>query len=224
MVDTDPQSHLTLNYKITVDSKENLGTAIINGESLEKYIKPTEYANLDIVPADISMSSLEMSLFNRYGREFLIKNSLDELINKGIYDFIIFDTNPTLGMVNFNVLVASDYVIVPVKMTPNDVYGVNGIESFMRGVQQKQFNPKLKLLGYLINEYNIREIITRTTEEDFRADVSNDKIFKTIIRVDTNMKNSQRYQLPVNIYHPNSRISKELIELAKEVVKKCRQN
>lgn len=219
MIDSDPQAHLSLNYNIELSSEKNLGKAIENGHDLSDYIVNTEYEGLDIIPSDISMSSLEMSLFNKFGREFLIKNCLENVIQKGIYDFIIFDTNPTLGMVNFNVMVVSDYVIVPVKMTTNDVYGVNGIESFIKGVQQKQFNPNLKLLGYLINGYDVRESVTKATEEDFREDIPDDKIFKTIIRVDTNIKNSQRYQIPVNIYNPDSRISKEFKSLAKEVIK-----
>ena len=69
-----------------------------------------------MIISDFDMAAIEPVLFTKTFRESIFKVMLKPLIDKGIYDFVLIDTNPTLGLLNFNILNASNYVIVPVEM------------------------------------------------------------------------------------------------------------
>ncbi len=214
-VDADMQSNLTHSFGIDTNDEQHLGTAILKEESLENYIIKTEYENIDFIKADLSMSSIEMSLFTKVHRENILTQILGPVIEKGTYDYILIDTNPTLAILNFNVLNASDYVLIPVQMNSFGLKGLGVVTKFIKDVQK--FNTKLTLIGIVINNYDVRKSVTVESER-FLREAYPTSIMNTIIKVDTTMENAQYYREPVIVFNRNSRIAKEFRELAKEVL------
>ena len=108
---------------------------------------------VDLMPASISLSGLEVSLVNAMSRESILKQYLEPL--KKEYDFIILDCMPSLGMLTVNALAASDQLIVPVQ---TQYLSAKGLEQLLQTVNKvkRQINPKLRIEGILLTMVDAR--------------------------------------------------------------------
>lgn len=215
-IDADMQMNLTHSFGLEKSSK-HLGIAMEREDDLLDYIQKTEYENIDFIVSDLAMSTTEMMLFTKIERESVIKHMLKNVINEGLYDFIIFDTNPVLGILNYNVLNVSDYVIIPIELS---IFAIDGLDTLIKYINSiKKTNDKLIIAGIVINKYDLREKKITENCEDIVGEIFGDKIFKTKIGIDTKIKQAQLESIPVMCLDKTSRISKQYKELAREVIK-----
>lgn len=214
LIDSDMQMNLSYSYGFERD-RMNLNEAIVNEEDLGGYIRKTDFNNLDIIISDFEMATIEMHLFTKTLRETVFKRLIRKTVESGVYDFIIIDTNPTLGMLNLNILNASDYVIVPVEMS---AFGILGLEVLIKFINQAQeINEKLELAGVLRTKVDKRESITSEADEVL-MDVFGEKIFDAYIPIDTNVKKAQWERQPLNVFNKSSRANKQYTRFAKELM------
>ena len=102
---------------------------------------------VDLIPANIELAGLEVSLVNTMNREKMLKQVLDGA--KREYDFILLDCTPSLGMLTVNALAAADTTLIPVQA---QYLSAKGLEQLLQTVQKvrRQINPKLKIEGILL--------------------------------------------------------------------------
>jgi len=214
LIDSDMQMNLSFSYGFGQDPK-NLNNAILEENDLQNYIKQTEYENIDIILADFELASLDMIIFTKKLRETVFKRILQNTIDSGKYDYILIDTNPTLSLLNYNILNGSDYVIVPVEMT---AFGILGLEVLTRFIKESQeMNSELKLAGVLRTKVDKREGITEEANKVLES-IFEVEIFDSSIPIDTNVKKAQWEQQPLNIFSKNSRANKAYRRFAKELI------
>ena len=98
----------------------------------------------DLIPANIELAGLEVSLVNTMNREKMLKQVLEGA--KHDYDFILLDCTPSLGMLTVNALAAADTTLIPVQA---QYLSAKGLEQLLQTVQKvrRQINPKLKIEG-----------------------------------------------------------------------------
>lgn len=219
LIDGDAQRNLTSSYGIG-KREAHFGKAIEREQGLlvDDYIVHTCYENIDIVVADASMGTLDMLMFTKMHRENIVKGVLQELISSGIYDFVLIDTNPNLSLLNFNIVNASNYVIIPVQMASFDIEGISTVIDFIRGIQK--FNPQLDIMGIVINKYDMRtRSITQAAEQELRK-MYGDLVFDAYIRVDVKIQNAQWENRPV-FELGSSRVAGEYRRLCREVLARC---
>ena len=215
-IDGDAQFNLSYSFGMSIDPEKSLNHAIINERGLDEYIQGTEYENIDIIISDFDMALIEMKLFTKVMRESIMKKILMPIVNAGIYDFIIFDTNPTLGILNFNILNASNYVVIPVELSSFGIIGLNTIRDYIEEI--KTFNTGLSLAGVLMNKVDKRESITDDAQEVLK-DTFGDIVFKSYISIDTNIKKAQWDRQPLDVFKRNARANKQFKSFAEEVVR-----
>ena len=102
---------------------------------------------VDLIPADIELAGLEVSLVNCMNREKMLKQVLEGA--KHEYDFILLDCTLSLGMLTVNALAAADTTLIPVQA---QYLSAKGLEQLLQTVQKvrRQINPKLKIEGILL--------------------------------------------------------------------------
>ena len=102
---------------------------------------------VDLIPANIELAGLEVSLVNCMNREKMLKQVLEGA--KHDYDFILLDCTPSLGMLTVNALAAADTTLIPVQA---QYLSAKGLEQLLQTVQKvrRQINPKLKIEGILL--------------------------------------------------------------------------
>lgn len=214
MIDADMQMNLTRSYDFTQDKQNSLYMAIINEDDLNGYIRNTSYENLDMIISDYMLSAVDMKMINKQNKEHIIKNMLNTVIQKQVYDYIIIDTCPFLGILNYNILVASNYVLIPVELSAFGIEGLEPLSDFIGEV--KIFNSGLDILGIVETKVDNRESTTQETRTLLK-ELFSSKVLGSSIPVDINIKKSQFAGVPVCDYMPSSRASLWYLELAKEV-------
>ena len=164
LIDGDMQLNLTISYFDEeaalgfAQNGKNIYEAIKNERDISEFVIETEYAGLDLVPASPLMSGIEYDLFPKWQREFILKKCLEPTKVKGYYDYILIDAPPTLGGWVMNVLVASDYVIIPVEASPWGLFGLANLFDFYSKV--KQLAPNLEIMGIAVTKADERKNIS----------------------------------------------------------------
>ena len=159
LVDTDPQASLTvaLGYPRPDDLSFTLSDAM-EKIMTEQPLAPGEGLlhhpeGVDLMPANIMLSGLEVSLVNAMNREKILKQYLDTVRRE--YDFILLDCMPSLGMLTVNALAAADQVLIPVQA---QYLSAKGLEQLLQTINKvrRQINPKLKIEGILLTMVDSR--------------------------------------------------------------------
>ena len=159
LVDTDPQASLTICLGHPVPDQLSPTLSDVMGKILlEQPIAPGEGIlhhpeGVDLMPANIELSGLEVSLVNAMSRETILRQYLDTV--KQNYDFILLDCMPSLGMLTVNALAAADNVLIPVQAA---YLPAKGLEQLLQTINKvrRQINPKLKIEGILLTMVDSR--------------------------------------------------------------------
>lgn len=159
LVDTDPQGSLSIALgnsrpdDLPVTLTDLMAKIMQDQPPLPKEGILSHEEGVDLVPANITLSGLEVSLVNAMSRETILKQYLETV--KGQYDYILLDCMPSLGMLTINVLAASDQVLIPVQA---NYLSAKGLEQLLQTVNKvkRQINPKLRIEGILLTMVDSR--------------------------------------------------------------------
>lgn len=159
LVDTDPQGSLTIALgnprpdDLPVTLTDLMAKIMQDQPPLPKEGILSHEEGVDLVPANITLSGLEVSLVNAMSRETILKQYLETV--KGQYDYILLDCMPSLGMLTVNALAASDQVLIPVQA---NYLSAKGLEQLLQTVNKvkRQINPKLRIEGILLTMVDSR--------------------------------------------------------------------
>ncbi len=183
LIDADAQGSLTaamgfsepdmLDYTLS-----NIFADVINEAPVHNCILHHK-EQVDLIPANITLSSLEVQLVNVIGRETVLKQYLNEI--KEDYDYIIIDCSPNLGMLTVNALTCADTVLIPVQAS---YLPIKGLQDLIRtiGKVKRQLNSKLDFEGILITMVDNRTNYAKEVIALLRKEYGNSiKIFEHII-------------------------------------------
>lgn len=219
IIDSDMQQNAGQHLNVDVDDNKNFYKAFINKEPLINHIRPTEYKNLDIITSHDGMSMIESEMVSMELREFRVKQIIKSVVDEGIYDFIIFDTNPSLGQLNRSILYASDSVIIPLEASAFGLRGLEYLTSFTDSI--KENHGSLEILGILVNKFDMRKRVPKDVVELAENQFGNkDLLFKTKIMTDTSIEQAQMLGEPVGVSFEKSRANIGFIELCDEIIKR----
>ena len=221
LVDCDPQGSLTvsLGYK-EPDQLENtlasLISEVIEDEDLQ--IKETiihHEEGVDLIPANIELSALEINMVNVMSRELMMKCLIDQI--REDYDYIIIDCMPSLGMLTINALVCADSVLIPVQAAYLPVKGLQQLIKTISRVQRK-LNPGLHIEGILLTmvdgRTNYAKDISRLVYDSYSDQVG---VFKTIIPLSVRAAEISAEGSSIYQYDPKGKAASAYKSLTKEV-------
>ena len=158
LIDGDPQGSLTISLGNPQPDKLPFTLSDAMGKILmDQPIRPGEgilhhAEGVDLMPADIQLSGMEVSLVNAMSRETILRQYLDTL--KGQYSHILIDCQPSLGMLTVNALAAANRIIIPVQAEYLPAKGLEQLLSTVNKVK-RQINPKLQIDGILLTIGNV---------------------------------------------------------------------
>jgi chromosome partitioning protein len=211
LLDLDPQG--SLSYYLGANSNVwTISDVILGDISFNNAIIQRE--NLEIIPADISLADLEVSLAGYPQREFIIKKLLLQATQ---YDYILMDCSPSLSVMTINALTAAKYIIVPLQM---EVLSIHGLELMLETVERikKNLNPTLEIMGILPLMYDRKRRITQEVLAHIVKTYSFLYMFDTLIRMDVKLVEAPSYGKSVFSYAPDANGAQDYMKLAKEVV------
>ncbi len=187
VVDFDPQGNTEYGFAHEYDGKPTVENLLSNGTSsfkipAELFIRRHEETGVDFIPIDKKAQNyMEMQIMSivNMGNPYSIKNIFaDEVFQQ--YDYILFDCRTSVDTFTQYLFTGSDYVIVP---TLCEAYSFDGIASTVDMIEEVKAttNPKLELLGIVINRYQKDLSVQRVVQESIR-DNYNGNVFETVLR------------------------------------------
>ena len=223
LIDGDPQGSLTISLGHPQPDKLPFTLSDAMGRILmDEPLRPGEGIlhhpeGVDLMPADIQLSGMEVSLVNAMSRETILRQYLDTL--KGQYSHILIDCQPSLGMLTVNALAAANRIIIPVQA---EYLPAKGLEQLLSTVSKvkRQINPKLQIDGILLtmvdNRTNFAKEIAALLRETYGSKI---KVFGTEIPHSVRAKEISAEGKSIFTHDPNGKVAEGYKNLTKEVIK-----
>ncbi len=216
IIDADPQANATSGVGFNPQSNKSIYDCLVNEMPPEDVILKTENPNLDIIPAHIDLVGAELEMINMPNREFMLRKAIEPI--KNLYDFILIDCSPSLGLITVNALTAADSVIIPVQ---SEFYSLEGLGKLLNTIKivQGRLNTELEIEGILLTMYDTRLRLANQVVEEVKTHFQ-DLVFDTIIHRNTKLAEAPSHSETIIMHDASSKGAINYLNLAREVLQK----
>ena len=223
LVDLDPQGNASTGIGIDKSSiKKSVYDLLIDNAELSEAIQKTKFKNLYVIPATINLAGADIELMEKsrlepgFSKGGQLKKYLS--IAKDMFDYIIIDCPPSLGILTTNALTAADSVIIPVQC---EFFALEGIMQLINTIMlaQKNLNPSLDIEGVLLTMLDNRTNLGLEVVEDIKS-YFKERVYDTIIPRLVRLSEAPSHGKPIIAYDPHSRGTEAYLNLAKEVIER----
>lgn len=222
LVDVDAQGSLTASLGYQHPDQMEVTLATVMGQVIQDLpLQPGmgilhHSEGVDLLPANIELSGLEVTLVNTMSRETVLRKCLHSVQEQ--YDVILLDCCPSLGMLTINALAAADQVLIPVQA---NYLSIKGLEQLLRTISKvrRQINPKLDIAGILVTMADMRTIYTRDVIDLLHTTYDGKlKVFDSIIPASIRAAETSAEGRSIYLHDPAGKVSAAYAALTKEVM------
>ena len=212
LIDMDPQGNTSRGYGIDTSLVDKSIMEVLMDEyKIKESIQPTVVKNLDIIPSKLIVSSLEDTPEKKF---YMLKKALAKLSN--LYDYVIIDCPPSLGVLTINSLTASNSIIIPVQCQYFALNAVTQILANIANVKSK-YNPDLSIEGVVLTMYDATSELDNQIANEIR-NIFKEKTYTSRIPRTNSIPESNIRGIPVTMWRPSGKASTAYLSLAKEVI------
>jgi chromosome partitioning protein len=214
LVDLDSQGHATkcLGYE-GEDFARTLLDVLVRKTPITEVLQHTPLPNLDFVPSNLTMSTVDLALMPMAGREFKLRNALKDV--ESLYDVVVFDAPPSFGLLNLNALMAADDLFVPVLP---DFLSFHGLKLLFETVQslEEDLQHMLDHVFIVINSYNATFKLAKEAVEALQTHYA-EYLMPVMVRQCTKFAQASSEGRPVFAFDPDSKGAQDIQALIDEV-------
>lgn len=215
IVDIDPQGNATTGLGFSKsDIKTSIYDVLIDDVPLADVVIRTCVDGLDILPSSIDLAGAEVELVYKKDRERVLKRAIESA--RSVYDYILIDCPPSLGLLTINALSAADTVIIPIQ---SEYYAMEGLSQLMNSIRLvvKHLNPDLKVEGVVLTMNDNRALISKQISAEIRKFFGK-SVFETIIPRNIRLAEAPSHGVPIMLHDAKSKGAKAYLELTNEFI------
>ena len=212
LIDMDPQGNTSRGYGIDTSLVEKTIMEVLTEQcKIKESIQPTCVDGLDIIPSKLIISSLEDTPEKKF---MLLKKALSKL--EKLYDYVIIDCPPSLGVLTINSLNASNSIIIPVQC---HYFALNAITQILANIAnvKAKYNNELVVEGVLLTMYDANSELDNQIANEIRS-IFKEKTYVNRIPRTNSIPESNIRGIPVTMWRPTGKASTAYLGLAKEVI------
>ncbi|HBF67323.1 MAG: Sporulation initiation inhibitor protein soj [Candidatus Magasanikbacteria bacterium GW2011_GWA2_46_17] len=215
LIDLDPQANASSG--IGIDHRalpHNLYHALAGQKRLTELVHNTAHEGLRVVPAGADLAGANIELVNEDNRESRLESVIHEV--KPLYDYIIIDCPPSLGLLTINGLVAADTVLIPVQA---EYFALEGLSQLLSTIElvKAHIKPNLEILGALLTMYDPRNRLSTDVLEELYKFFPN-RIFKSVIPRTVRLAEAPSHGKSILHYDPSGKGARAYERLAHELL------
>ena len=214
IVDADPQGNSTSGLGLRGKFRKGFYQALILNEPLSSISLDTELPNLKVIPSEKSLVAAEIELVDLPEREFKLKRLIAEIAD--LFDYVLIDCPPSLGLLTLNALAAADSVLIPIQCEYFALEGVSELWDTLVRVR-RTINPSLMVEGFLLTMFDERTNLSTQVMSDLRGFLGS-QVFTTIIPRNVRLAEAPSHGKPIILYDIKSKGAESYVRLAKEVI------
>lgn len=214
LIDLDPQGNLTASLGIPAHELDNtVHELLTDGRGVQEAAVRAQ-GGYEVIPADIRLSGAELELSSQPGREMILKEALQPVINQ--YDYILMDCPPSLTLLTLNGMTAAKEIFIPLQ---TEFLALHGMGQLLKTVEtvKKRLNPDLKITGIITTFYDSRKTLNREVVEKIQSYFP-DKLFETRIRNNVSLAEAPGYGMDIFQYKSDSNGAADYTLLCDEVI------
>ena len=215
VIDLDSQGHATKCLgKEGSSFTRTLFDALIRKTPLTELTVETGMPGLDLVPANLAMSTIDLALMPLAGREFRLRNALKDV--EGKYDFVVMDAPPSFGLLNLNALMAASDLVIPVLA---DFLSYDGLRLLFETVQglETDLSHQLEHIFIVVNAFNQTFRIAREALDALKTHYG-DYLLDGVVRQCTKFAQASSEGCPIFGYDPDSKGATDIEAVQEEIL------
>lgn len=217
LVDVDPQANATHALGFAAEAVPlSLYHALLGEMDVLSLIRRTDIASLDLLPASKDLAGATVELLDMEERETRLRELLEPL--KEVYDVIVLDCPPSLGILTVNALAAADWVLVPADAS---LFAVEGVRQLMRTLEliRENLAIEVELAGIIRTMHDRRSRLTRRVERELKA-FFREHVWDTTIPKSTDIAEATMVKKSVFAHAPRSKGAAAYRMLGEELAEK----
>lgn len=217
LIDLDPQANAGSGLGIQVAKETpSMYNVLVDEVPIRDVIVHTELKFLDLAPSNQELIGAEIELVNAIGREARLKEGIAQIAD--IYDYIILDCPPALGILTVNALTASNSVLIPLQC---EYYAMEGLSQLLKTISliKKRLNPSLEREGILLTMYDRRNNLSHQVEQEMRG-FFKDEVFLAVIPRNVKLSEAPSHGKPVILYDITSAGAAAYMEVTRQLIRK----
>ena len=216
LIDLDAQGSLSTSTGLREIGADELTTyEVLKGADIKEATR-TLSESLSVLPTDIRLSGAEIELSSVPGREFLLREALSEF--ESVFDYVLIDCPPSLGVLTLIALTASDGVIVPVKADYLALKGMSQLVDVIN-VVKRRMNPGLEIVGVIATFFNSRRNLDQQIVDQIETFFPG-KLFETKISQNTALAEAPSQGKNIFEYDSRSKGAQQYRTLAEELIER----
>lgn len=216
VVDMDPQGNASsgLGIKKHETQEANIYHALIGEKTIQEIVIKCPSQNLWVASANPDLVGAEIELVDMPQREYRLKNSLSAV--HALYDYIIIDCPPSLGLLTLNSLASAGSFLVPLQC---EYYALEGLSQLLNtaGLIKKSINPQLHIEGICLTMFDKRNNLGHQVVDEIRAHFK-DRVFNSVIPRNVRLSEAPSHGVSIFDYDPKSIGALMYLELSKELI------
>jgi chromosome partitioning protein len=217
LTDLDPQANSTISFMDSREIETSVYDMLVEPTiRFDDVVRKTKIEGLDLLPSRLNLAKLEGKLVGELDAPFRLKDKLDPIAD--LYDLVIIDTPPTLGLITVNALVSATHLIIPIQ---SSYFALEGTDDLLETIERIKArpNPQLEVLGVVITLHDRRTTLSRDIFDQI-CQVFGDKVFKTTISKSVRLEESPAYRESIFTFAPHSSGAIEYSKLCDEVIRR----
>jgi chromosome partitioning protein len=216
VVDMDPQGNASsgLGIKKHETQESSIYHVLIGEKTIQEVVFKSSTDNLWVAAANPDLVGAEIELVDMPQREYRLKNALASVA--ALYDYVIIDCPPSLGLLTLNSLAAAGSFLVPLQC---EYYALEGLSQLLNtaGLVKKSINPLLHIEGICLTMFDKRNNLGHQVVEEIRAHFK-DKVFDAVIPRNVRLSEAPSHGVSIFGYDPKSIGALMYLELSKELI------
>lgn len=215
LIDADPQGNASSGLGVEKEVESSTYDILVNETEMSEAVQTTIIKNLYVCPSNMSLAGAEVELVSMMSREQRLKEKLEPV--KDIFDYILIDCPPSLGLITLNAFTASDSVLIPVQC---EYFALEGLGQLINTVNlvKRHLNKNIEIEGALLTMYDIRTNLSNQVVKEVKK-YFNDKVYKTVIPRNVRLSEAPSYGMPITEYDPKSKGAKSYEKFTREFLK-----
>jgi len=215
LIDLDPQGNATISFVTVAATDKTVYDLLVDPSvSVEQVVRTSADENLDVLGSRISLAKAEVKLVGEFDSHFRLKDKIEPI--RDLYDYVVIDTPPTLGILTVNALVAATHLLVPIQSSYFALEGTDDLLETYEKIRARP-NPGLAFLGVVVTLHDKRTILARDIHQQIR-NVFGEKVFRTTISKSVRLEESPAYKQSIFTFAPTSSGATEYYSLSEEVI------
>jgi chromosome partitioning protein len=215
IIDFDPQANASTGLGLSKQRRLLNSYGLLIGDyTMSQVIVKSAIPGLSIIPSAIDLLGAEIELVGMERREYILRDIIAPYVN--MFDYILIDCPPSMGLLTLNGMVAATDVIIPLQC---EYYALEGLSYLLGSIQKikKTLNPRLSLFGIVLTMFDRRSSLCEMVARDVRSYLK-DKVFETVIPRNTKVSEAPSHGKPAMIYDFKCTGSQAYMSLAREVL------